>query len=182
MTEYFVDLRDLGDRKVSFEGSFEPGVLDFAGENVRQSSPLNWTATAERAGSEVRVTGSIEVTMELNCSRCLEPAPCDVEKTFDLFFQQRDRLMFDEDQEIELNETDTKTAFFTGTQLAIGEIMNEQVLLALPMKALCKVDCQGLCPVCGINLNSSACDCPREQFSPHMDSLLELKRRLENRS
>ena len=91
-------------------------------------------------------------------------------------------MLFDEDAEIELNEKDTQTAFFTGTQLPIGEILREQVLLALPMKALCRVDCKGLCPTCGINLNSGTCDCPAEKFSPHMDALLELKKRLEQRS
>jgi uncharacterized protein len=91
-------------------------------------------------------------------------------------------MIFDEDAEIELNEKDTQTAFFTGTKLPIGEILREQVLLALPMKALCRVDCKGLCPTCGINLNSGTCDCPAEKFSPHMDTLLELKKRLEQRS
>ena len=110
-----------------------------------------------------------------------EPAGQDINKSFDLFFRQRDELMFDED-EIELTEKDTQTAFFSGTQLAIGEILHEQVLLALPMKALCRVDCKGLCPTCGINLNSGTCSCPPEKFSPHMDTLLELKKRLEQRS
>ena len=120
--------------------------------------------------------------MELMCSRCLEPARLDVRKSFDLFFRQRDELMFDEDEEIELMDRDTRTAFFTGTQLAIGDILHEQVLLALPMKALCRVDCKGLCPDCGINLNSGSCTCAREGFNPHMDTLIELKRRLEERS
>ena len=90
--------------------------------------------------------------------------------------------MFDEDEEIELTEEDTRTAFFTGTQLALGEVLREQVLLALPMKALCQVDCKGLCPTCGTNLNLNNCNCPDERFSPHMDKLLEIKRKLEERS
>jgi uncharacterized protein len=90
--------------------------------------------------------------------------------------------MFDEDDEIELTESDTRTAFFTGAKLAVDEILREQVLLALPMKALCNVDCKGLCPTCGTNLNSTSCDCPKEQYSQHRDQLLELKRRFEERS
>ena len=43
MDQYFVDLKDL-DQKVSLEGSFDPGVIDFRGENVRQVGPLVWTA------------------------------------------------------------------------------------------------------------------------------------------
>jgi DUF177 domain-containing protein len=182
MTDYFVDLRDLVDEKVSLKGSFEPGDIDFSRDNVRQAAALNWYATAERAGTEIRINGALKTSVEMMCSRCLESARQDISKSFDLFFRQRDELMFDEDQEIELTEKDTHTAFFSGTQLAIGEILREQILLALPMKALCRVDCKGLCPTCGINLNSGTCSCPAEKFSPHMDTLLELKKRLEQRS
>jgi uncharacterized protein len=90
--------------------------------------------------------------------------------------------MFDEDEEVELEEEDTRTAFFTGTKLAIADVLREQILLALPMKVLCRVDCKGLCPVCGMNLNSGTCTCSREEFSPHMDVLLEFKKQLEKRS
>ena len=182
MTDYFVDLKDLVDEKVSLEGSFEPGDIDFSRDNIRQAAALDWSATAERAGSEIRINGSLKTTVEMMCSRCLEPARQDINKSFDLFFRQRDELMFDEDQEIALTEKDTQTAFFTGTQLAIGEILHEQVLLAIPMKALCRVDCKGLCPNCGMNLNSGKCNCQMDKFSPHMDMLLELKKRLEQRS
>jgi len=181
MSRFFVDLKGLAHEKISFQASFEPGVVDFGIENVQQVGPLDWSASAERAGDEIRVAGSLNTSLELACSRCLEPARVTIDKPFDLFFRQRDEKMFDEDAEIELSEGDTRTAFFTGTQLAISDILREQILLALPMKALCTIDCKGLCPQCGMNLNSGGCNCPKENFSPHMDTLLEIKRRLENR-
>jgi len=182
MTQHFIDLKDLAQDKVSIQGAFEPGDLDFSAENVRQTKPLVWSATAERVGPEIRITGSLETAIELACSRCLEPAQHGISKPFDLFFRQRDELMFDEDDEIELTEKDTRTAFFVGTQLAIGDILREQVLLALPMKALCTIDCKGLCPSCGTNLNVKNCNCSEEHFNSNLETLLELKRRLENRS
>jgi uncharacterized protein len=185
MSEYFVDLKDLAadrDGKVSLQGSFDPGILDFDGENVRQAAPLVWEASAQRAGDEIRIVGSLRTTMESSCSRCLEPARSDIEKSFDLFFRQRDAHMFDEDDEIELTEKDTRTAFFEGTKLAVGDIMREQVLLALPMKLLCGVDCKGLCPMCGTNLNLGSCNCSKELLTPQMEKLLEIKRSLEKRS
>ena len=181
MSKFFVDLKDLAHEKISFQASFEPGVVDFGSENVQQVGPLDWSASAERAGDEIRVAGSLNTSLELACSRCLEPARVAINKPFDLFFRQRDEEMFDEDEEIELSESDTRTGFFTGTKLAISDILREQILLALPMKALCTIDCKGLCPQCGMNLNSGGCNCPKENFSPHMDTLLEVKRRLENR-
>jgi uncharacterized protein len=181
MTRYFVDLKDLADEKISLQGSLAPGDIDFSRDGVVQFAPIDWVASVQRVGSEIRINGSITTTMDMTCSRCLELARHDINKVFDLFFRERHERMFDEDAEVELTEEETQTAFFTGTQLAIGEILREQVLLALPMKALCRVDCKGLCPTCGINLNSGACKCPAEEFSPRMD-MLELKKRLEQRS
>src|SRR5262245_10795605 len=181
MSQYFVDLKDLVHDKISFSASFEPGVVDFGSESVRQIGLLDWSASAERAGEEIRINGTLTTTVELMCSRCLDPARVNISKPFDLFFRERDEAMFDEDEEVELNDEDIRTAFFTGTKLAMGDILREQILLALPMKALCRVDCKGLCPTCGANLNSGSCSCPKEEFSPHMDTLLEIKRRLEER-
>jgi uncharacterized protein len=178
MPQYLVDLKDL-ERKVSLEGSLEPGAIDFVGETVRQIGPLVWSATAERAGEEIRIAGTLKAAMESSCSRCLEPARCAIDKTFDLFFRERDDDLFDEDEDVELTDEDTRTGFFTGTQLALGDVLREQVLLGLPMKPLCKVDCKGLCPVCGTNRNQNTCACSGEVFSPHMEKLLEIKRKLE---
>jgi uncharacterized protein len=181
MSGYFVDLKDLAQDKLSFEASFEPGIVDF-GVDMRQIGSLDWSATAQRVGAEIRINGTLSTSVEFACSRCLEEARVEVRKPFDLFFRERDEEMFDEDEEVELEEEDTRTAFFTGTKLAIADILREQLLLALPMKVLCKVDCKGLCPVCGINLNTGACSCPRQDFSPHMDVLSDIKKRMEGRS
>ena len=181
-SQYFIDLKDLAHEKLSFSSRFEPGIVDFGSENMRQVGNLDWAASAERAGAEIRISGKLDTTVELACSRCLDPARVHVSKPFDLFFRERDEAMFDEDEEVELHENDTRTAFFTGTKLAIADILREQILLAVPMKALCTIGCKGLCPTCGTNLNSGSCGCPPEDFNPHMDTLLEIKRRLEERS
>jgi len=181
MSQYFVDLKDLAREKLSFQARFEPGVVELPAE-VRQQGDLAWSATAERAGAEIRITGVLETTIEVACSRCLELTQVQVKKPFDLFFRERDEAMFDEDEEVELNENDTRTAFFTGTKLAIVDVLREQILLALPMKVLCRVDCKGLCPTCGTNFNVKDCECAKEQFNPNMDALMEIKRRLEDRS
>src|SRR5438876_846840 len=102
MRKYFVELKDLAHDKISFEASFEPGVVDFGSENVRQVGTVDWSASAERAGDEIRIAGSLSTLVELSCSRCLEPARITITKPFDLFFRRRHEQMFDEDEEIEL--------------------------------------------------------------------------------
>src|SRR5260370_41351414 len=97
MSKYFVDLKDLGHEKISFAESFEPGVVDFGTENIQQVGLLDWSASAERAGDEVRIAGSLQTWLELSCSRCLEPARLAMNKPFYLFFREGDDNIFDED-------------------------------------------------------------------------------------
>ena len=91
--QFLVDLKDLAHEKISFEASFEPGVVDFASENVQQVGPLKWTAAAERAGNEIRIAGSLNTNVELPCSRCLEASRIAISKPFDLFFRERDEVL-----------------------------------------------------------------------------------------
>ena len=39
-------------------------------------------------------------------------------------------------------------------------MVREQIFLTVPMKPLCREDCQGRCPRCGADLNAGACGCP----------------------
>jgi len=42
------------------------------------------------------------------------------------------------------------------------EMILENVRLNLPVKILCKEDCNGICLMCGKNLNLEVCNCKRE--------------------
>ncbi len=56
------------------------------------------------------------------------------------------------EEEIELSDEDMMTDFVTGEEVDLGEIIREQIFLALPMKSVCRPTCAGLCPKCGANL------------------------------
>jgi len=58
----------------------------------------------------------------------------------------------------------------------LSEAVRQYALLAVPMKALCKVDCAGLCPRCGKNLNKGKCDCTPDDADPRWSKLAGLNR------
>ena len=64
--------------------------------------------------------------------------------------------------------------YFKGTSVDLGEIVLNNIILNLPLKNLCKDDCQGLCPVCGKNLNHGGCDCDSRTTDPRFDILDKL--------
>lgn len=53
--------------------------------------------------------------------------------------------------------------------------MREQVLLALPMSAVCREDCKGLCAQCGQNLNEKQCGCEQKVIDPRLAPLMNIK-------
>ena len=46
-----------------------------------------------------------------------------------------------------------------GDQLDLRPVVREVVLLDTPSTPLCRPDCAGLCPTCGIDRNSQTCEC-----------------------
>ncbi len=52
--------------------------------------------------------------------------------------------------------------------------LREQILLALPIKPMCRSDCLGLCSNCGKNLNEGPCDCGDEAIDPRLAALKAL--------
>jgi uncharacterized protein len=63
--------------------------------------------------------------------------------------------------------------------MLLEDVLKEQILLALPPKQLCKVDCKGLCPQCGKNLNLESCDCVITMPDPRWSALEDIRKKLE---
>lgn len=63
-------------------------------------------------------------------------------------------------------------------KIDITNDVREFALLSVPMKKLCKEDCKGLCPKCGIDLNTGKCTCTTEEIDPRWKPLMELKDKL----
>jgi uncharacterized protein len=79
-------------------------------------------------------------------------------------------------EEREVAEEDLDTSVYRDDQINLNEVLREQFYLALPMKPLCREDCAGLCPQCGINRNTGTCSCATEFEDPRLAPLRGLKR------
>jgi uncharacterized protein len=66
-------------------------------------------------------------------------------------------------------------SYYEGDGLDLADVVREQVLLALPMQKLCRPDCQGICPVCGVNRNETTCQCKLQQVDERWAALKNLK-------
>jgi uncharacterized protein len=57
----------------------------------------------------------------------------------------------------------------------LAPVVREYVLLDLPDLPLCKDDCAGICPTCGIDRNAGTCDCDAVVTDPRWSALENLK-------
>jgi uncharacterized protein len=114
----------------------------------------------------VLITGTVDMEVSIPCARCLEEVPThlhfDIDKTLDI----KDGTIVDE----EMEETD----YLIGFELDVDRFVYAEILVNWPMRVLCKEDCKGICKVCGMNLNSGACNCQRTELDPRMAAIQDI--------
>ena len=169
----FLDVRELGVRKLSIRKSYAPGSIDYRPAEIKQAEPLEVTATAELIETQIRIAGELVTKLEMTCARCLEPVIEEVHRSFDLFYSPLPKI--EKPEEEQLKEDDADVGFYKGDGLFLADVLIEQVLLAVPMKAICRSDCRGLCATCGANLNHEECRCETHSTDARLAPLARLK-------
>jgi DUF177 domain-containing protein len=118
---------------------------------------LDGTLTYYRSGEELFFHGSFAGEFRGCCSRCLSNYSFAVDKSFDLV------LIPDpsgsERKTEELRREDLGLSYYKSDVIDLAPLIQEQVLLSLPTRPLCREDCRGLCGGCGVNLNDETCVC-----------------------
>jgi uncharacterized protein len=153
--------------------TFQPAEVAQDGDSYQIATPVELGLDVHKDKDVFRLGGRVQTTLELSCSRCLEAFVLPVESSFDLRYLPASALS-DEDER-EIADEDLETSYYRDDRIDLNELLREQFYLALPMKPLCREDCRGLCPVCGVNWNVSACDCSTEWSDPRLDALRALK-------
>lgn len=160
-----ITLQELELHRVVISKTYAPGNLDFHGADFRQSAPLRVDATAELIGPEIRIRGHMGTRVETSCDRCLGKVEIPVDRQFDLFYRSMKSIAREE--EIEVPDDELEIGFYSGDGIQLADVVTEQVILAMPMKVICRPECLGLCPTCGADRNRGGCDCPTpEKESP----------------
>jgi uncharacterized protein len=156
-----------------FEETYPPGTFPSNEEGFSIVAPVSLVLDLYKDKDQYRLVGTVRTTLELPCSRCLEPFTWPVDASFDLRYQPHGQNAGEGEREIE--EDDLTTAFYENETIDLGQLMREQFYLSLPMKPLCVAECRGLCPQCGTNLNRGSCDCRRDWEDPRLAALKNLR-------
>lgn len=135
----------------------------FSGEEIIFAGPLRADLLVANTGKVLTVEGVADGKLELSCSRCL--------KHFIYDYKVPINEKYSLPREGETNE---ELQTFTGDYIDITSAVINSIFLALPMKAVCAEGCQGLCSVCGANLNEDSCGCAAEDIDLRLGVLKDL--------
>ncbi len=122
-----------------------------------------------RTDHGILATTTLTTDIEIHCSRCLSP----FDYTLSLNIEEEYFPTIDVNSGVALSSPDEPGSFIIDERniLDLTEAVRQYALMAVPMKPLCREECAGLCPVCGINLNQSSCDCQLGQVDPRWSEL-----------
>ena len=137
----------------------EPGIGDLA---VRLG--------ARMLAANLYLEGSLEADSELACSRCLARYRAPIREQFRLVLEPAgDRVPADPEAAKALSadglclSDQLETGWFRGSEIHLDRYMAEIVVLSLPVQPVCREDCRGLCPRCGVDRNDETCNCSEER-------------------
>jgi len=124
-------------------------------------APVRACVSLSAFGGSVAMAADVEFSLTMPCDRCCET----VTRTFTPRFSHtlvRELASGQDDGELILVEDD---------RLDLDGLLQEDILLELPSKFLCREDCLGLCPMCGKNLNEGPCGCNHREIDPRLEVL-----------
>jgi uncharacterized protein len=124
---------------------------------------LSGTVTLTRTPQGLYAQGRLTGTVDHECARCLEG--------YDQTVSARLAELYHYPPE---SAPPDSLTISDDVHLDLTPVVREDLLLSIPMHALCRPDCKGLCPQCGANWNEGPCDCRDETIDPRLAPLARL--------
>lgn len=137
---------------VEVQAEYNPKRLDVEFVDWKYLGGIKLEGSIEKEEETLRFAGHLVSDVEKLCGRCLTPVREHVDQTFQLLYPT---------QGVD--------------QIDATDDLREVLILKHPLNFLCREDCRGLCPRCGINLNEETCRCTKAEGGEEKKSLSKLK-------
>jgi len=134
-----VNLSLIPEGGLTVEGEEDPAIIDIDDPLLAFPRPIGYRLRVFRTSRLLLVRGTLETEVSFTCSRCLKKFTAPVRVA-----------AFGREKEIEENQV----------KIDLTGDIREDIILAIPVKPLCRADCRGICPYCGKELNEGRCGCP----------------------
>lgn len=159
---YLVDVRPLLAElgvAIMLDADIAIGPIEIGATRFVPLTPAHLDGHLTSTGAGIVLGGTLSLTAEAVCSRCLCEFPLEVTTEVDGFYIERG-------QEAELPE-EQEFAYVVEGSVDIAEAIMTALALELPFAPLHAADCPGICAQCGADLSQGACSCaPSRPASP----------------
>jgi len=140
---------------VGYNRDFEFYIPKLTDEDDVMLTEVEGHAKISRTPQGLLVEGEFTGSIQLECVRCLS------EYIQPLHWEFTELYAFTRD-----NITESGLLVPEDAHIDLQPLVRDFALLEIPIKPLCKLDCKGLCPECGQNLNEKDCGHRPEIDSP----------------
>jgi uncharacterized protein len=172
MAEMWLDLSNIpeqGHEYTFWEQALWSGPIQEFELEVEITAPLQANVFLLPQKKGCFIQGRLTGRVSMPCCRCAEPAEILLDSKFHILesLEQKDEL-----DKLGPEFLRSRAGLL---ELNLGGLLWEQFVLSLPVKHICRQDCQGICPGCGLNLNQAQCQCKSAQGDPRLELFRNLK-------
>lgn len=140
-----IRVKDIPLDGLVIQKTIPPEAIDLAPGDIPCVTPLTLDGLVEKAGSEILAEVQVSADYQFECSRCLTPVRLERVDSLQIAIDiDPDTLVVD-----------------------LGDEIRQELITRVPIAVQCRPDCKGLCMTCGVNLNTSSCDCPVREPEEH---------------
>ncbi|MDE8702986.1 DUF177 domain-containing protein [Adlercreutzia equolifaciens] len=154
-----------------YEGTVACDRLEAGPDTYTFEGPVAWSVEVTNTGDGLLVMGRAQAQATTQCARCLEDVSYDLSGDIEGYY-----LVGGEEAETPEDLEDDEFEYVPDNHVIdIAPLIEQALLLELPLVPLCDDDCKGLCPHCGKNLNEGPCDCDEKASSTDDNPFAALK-------
>ena len=154
-------------QQIDFDFVFTPSeesLLATVYSDVDFTEPITVTGYVKNMAGYMVLSANVKVTYHTMCARCAEPVSSILEISFEKDIASSGEVSEDNDDYIIIEDK----------KLDLLPPVEEEIMLEMPSRTLCKEDCLGLCQKCGKNLNEGDCSCEKKEVDPRLAILKTL--------
>ncbi len=151
-----IQVNNISEKGIAFNDAIELESSRLIENESFFQEPLNYEILFRREDQRIRATGRIRTVVSLGCVRCLERFDLKINSKFDIVLFPIERV---ERKSTALEDEEMEYIFYENEQIDIEKILSEQVNLFIPFNPVCHANCRGICPNCGVNMNTGSCRC-----------------------
>lgn len=164
----YFDLRTIESGAQSVDGHLSADDPIWEEVDLRPSSTVHVEGRLSYAGpGRFYFTGQFSGEVVASCRRCLTDVTTGVSDTVSGLFAEAGLDEAEEDDVFPLNAS--------ARAVDLKPVVREAWLLAAPAFVTCREECQGLCPICGIDRNVGTCACASGSTDSRWDALRGLR-------